>query len=87
MKALAAIDRHVGLPRAEAVSGLSCGTELFPLPANELRALVLWAQEPVHPDVARRCGPVHGPQPAMCVMDPHPGSPWHWDGRGTWWSR
>lgn len=30
-------------------------------------------------------GPVYGPQPAVCTLDPHPRSPWHCDGRGTWW--
>jgi hypothetical protein len=62
-----------------------CGAVLFPLPDDPLTSFLLWAQEPVHPDVARQCGPVQGPRPAVCARDPHPDSPYHWDGKGTWW--
>ena len=62
-----------------------CGAELFPLPANVFRAFALWAAEPVSPLFAAYCGPVVlGPAPAVCMRDPHPGSPWHWSD-GTWW--
>jgi hypothetical protein len=61
-----------------------CGAELFPLPNNALRDLVLWMGEAVHPVVAASCGVVQGPQPARCTRE-HPNDPWHHDGHGTWW--
>lgn len=62
----------------------TCRAELYPLPSNVLRDFVVWAGEPVHPDLIPHLAPVQGPQPARCIRD-HPGSPWHWDGQGTWW--
>lgn len=41
---------------------------------------------PVHPrEAAWLNAPVQGPAPLACAREPHPDSPWHWDGRGTWW--
>lgn len=63
----------------------TCGAVLFPLPDDPLTSVVIWAGEPVHPDIARQCGPVQGPRPAVCAREPHPDSPYHWDGKGAWW--
>jgi len=63
-----------------AASKATCAVVLFPLPPR-----VPAPGFPVHPLDVVHFGPVHGPAPARCARDPHPGSPWHWDGRGTWW--
>lgn len=66
----------------------SCGVMLFaPQPGmpDAFKAELIATGTPVHPVHARRLAPVQGPQPAVCAREPHPDSPWHWDGRGTWW--
>jgi hypothetical protein len=67
-----------------------CGAVLFPLepPRDIVTFVVLEARAngvPVHPLMIPYGDPVQGPQPAACAREPHPDSPWHWDGRGTWW--
>lgn len=74
-------------PEAAEILGVArprCGALLFPLPRDLLTDFVLWAGEPVHPDIARRCGPVQGPQPAACLLDEGHRIGWHWN-NGTWW--
>lgn len=66
-----------------------CRAVLFPLePSRHLAALVVreaWANGvPVHPLLVPYGDPVQGPRPAACAREPHPDSPWHWNGR-TWW--
>lgn len=65
-----------------------CGTELLPPPQDTIamfaRAAAGWGAA-VNPQIVPRLGRVHGPRPARCAREPHPNSPWHWDGRGTWW--
>ncbi|HTR93725.1 MAG TPA: hypothetical protein VMI73_18500 [Trebonia sp.] len=65
---------------AYAAKRASCDAVLFPLPPR-----VPSPGFPVHPLDVVHFGPVHGPAPAACAREPHPDSPWHWDGRGTWW--
>lgn len=61
-----------------------CQATLFPLPFDPLIGVVYWFGEPVHPDIAARCGHVAGPAPLVCKRQPHADSPWHWND-GTWW--
>ena len=67
----------------------SCGVMLFapdegPIPA--IRYELIRTGTPVHPlDAAWLNAPLQGPRLAACAREPHPDSPWHWDGRGTWW--
>lgn len=39
----------------------------------------------VSPEMVPYLMPVQGPAPLVCARDSHPDSPWHWDGKGTWW--
>jgi hypothetical protein len=67
----------------------SCGVMLFAPDeslVNAIRAELILTDTPVHPlDAAWLNAPVQGPVPAACAREPHPESPWHWDGSGTWW--
>lgn len=65
---------------AYAARKASCSAVLFPV-ASGLPLPV----EPVHPLDVAYFNPVQGPCPAVCAREPHPDSPLHWDGRGTWW--
>jgi hypothetical protein len=64
-----------------------CAAVLFPLPdaLAGLRHELIATGTPVHPRDLPYLDPVQGPAPAVCTRLPHPDSPWHWDGRGTWW--
>jgi len=65
-----------------------CKARLFAPGPDAIDALVgeLTATgTPVHPRDRAYLGPVQGPAPLACAREPHPDSPWHWDGRGTWW--
>jgi len=53
--------------------------------ADALRYALIATGTPVHPLDADRLAPLQGPAPLTCARLPHPGNPWHWDGRGTWW--
>ncbi len=70
-------------------SPLACGTTLFAPDeslVNAIRAEPILTDTPVHPlEAAWLNAPVQGPAPLECAREPHPDSPWHWDGRGTWW--
>lgn len=57
---------------------------LFPLPPC-LRDYFLGSGIAVHPLDMAYFGRLQGPRPATCARELHPDSPWHWDGRGTWW--
>lgn len=65
-----------------------CKAKLF-APAPD--AIDAWRGEliatgtPVHPRDLVYFEPVQSPAPLACAREPHPDSPWHWDGRGTWW--
>ena len=61
-----------------------CNAVLFPLP-TDMWEPAIWRGQVVHPAIVRMIGPMQGPQPAACAREPHPDSPYHWDGRGTWW--
>lgn len=62
----------------------ACGAVLYPLP-TDIWEPAIWRGQVVDPVIARMIGPMQGPQPAACARKPHPDSPYHWDGRGTWW--
>jgi hypothetical protein len=62
---------------------LFCGAPLLPLPPCP-RDYFRGSGIAVHPAEIAYFDPLQGPQPARCAREPHPGSPWHWDGRGTW---
>ena len=79
-----AAERFADYVEAFTVRQASCGAGLFPLPESPGKAVALTGI-PVHPSYLPYCAPVQGPAPAFCAREPHPGSPWHWDGRGTWW--
>lgn len=70
-------------------SPLCCGAALFAPDeslVNAVRAELILTGTPVHPlDAAWLNAPVQGPVPLACAREPHPDSPWHWDGQGTWW--
>lgn len=70
-------------------SPLACGDTLFaPIPgmSDMLKAELIATGTPVHPlHAAWLNSPVQGPAPLECAREPHPDSPWHWDGQGTWW--
>ena len=70
-------------------SPLACGAALFAPDeslVNAIRAELIMTGTPVHPlQAAWLNAPVQGPAPPACAREPHPGSPWHWDGCGTWW--
>jgi len=59
-----------------------CGTRLFEpgIPVMRLAAYEI----PVASHDLCYCGPVHGPSPLACALEPHPEGTWHRDGRGTW---
>jgi hypothetical protein len=84
-------DRFTGLRSVlgGGMSPLACGAALFAPDeslVNAVRAELILAGTPVHPlEAAWLNAPVQGPAPASCAREPHPDSPWHWDGRGTWW--
>jgi hypothetical protein len=61
-------------------AAVRCGAVLFQLPARAPRP-----SEPVHPLDVVYFAPAQGPRPAVCLREPHPDSPYHWDGQGTWW--
>lgn len=58
-----------------------CGAELFPLPQPVMVIEAGFSSQ----FVLRWKDPVQGPHSPVCACGPHPDSPWHWDGRGTWW--
>ena len=66
----------------------SCGATLF-APDESLmlaiKAELILTGTPVHPLHLVHFEPQQGPAPLACAREPHPGSPWHWDGSGTWW--
>lgn len=77
------------IPLGKPPSPLACEAELF-APDDSLRlatkAWLIATDTPVHPlHAAWLNAPVQGPAPLACAREPHPDSPWHWDGRGTWW--
>jgi hypothetical protein len=57
-----------------------CGEELFRLPESMHASVILRLAA-----LRFRIAPVQGPASAVCMREPHPDSPWHWDGTGTWW--
>lgn len=70
-------------------SPLACGSRLFAPDeslVSAIKAELILAGTAVHPlEAAWLNAPVQGPVPLECAREPHPDSPWHWDGRGTWW--
>ena len=66
----------------------SCGATLF-APDESLmlaiKAELILTGTPVDPLHLVHFEPQQGPPPLACAREPHPGSPWHWDGSGTWW--
>jgi len=76
------------LPFARPTSPLACGAMLF-APDESLmlaiKAELILTGTPVHPLHLVHFEPQQGPAPLACAREPHPGSPWHWDGSGTWW--
>lgn len=77
------------LPLGRPQSPLACGATLFAPDEslrNAIRAELILTGTPVHPlHAAVASAPAQGPAPLTCAREPHPDSPWHWDGRGTWW--
>lgn len=77
------------LPMIKGRSPLACGAELFApdeLLVNAVKAELILAGTLVHPlEAAWLNAPVQGPAPLACAREPHPDSPLHWDGHGTWW--
>jgi hypothetical protein len=65
-----------------------CGATLF-APDESLmlavKAELITTDTPVHPLDVVHFDPQQGPAPLACAREPHPDSPWHWDGCGTWW--
>lgn len=70
-------------------SPLACGDRLFAPDeslVNAVKAELILTGTAVHPlEAAWLNAPVQGPTPLECAREPHPDSPWHWDGHGTWW--
>jgi hypothetical protein len=60
--------------RADGLRRVSCGAVLFPLH---------WPEPPWFAGFDPE--PQQGPSPAYCAREPHEPSPWHWDGKSTWW--
>jgi hypothetical protein len=80
-------DRFTGLLnilKGEDAPRPCCKATLFE-PEVPLMRLIAMEGIPLHPCDVVYCGPIQGPTPLACAREPHPGSPWHWDGRGTWW--
>lgn len=77
------------LPPGKLPSPLACEAALFAPDeslVNAVKAELIMTGTPVHPmEAAWLNAPVQGPAPAVCAREPHPDSPWHWDGAGTWW--
>jgi hypothetical protein len=65
-----------------------CKASLFELDdslRNAIRLEIITWGIAVHPvEAAFLNAPVQGPAPLRCALLPHPDSPWHWDGQGTW---
>ena len=65
-----------------------CKATLFAPGPDAIDALIgelIATGTPVHPRDLAHLGPVQGPARLACAREPHPDSPWHWDGHGTWW--
>jgi|HubBroStandDraft_4_1064222.scaffolds.fasta_scaffold113563_2 hypothetical protein len=75
-------------PAARLLPPWFCGAALF-APDESLMLAVKYEliarRTPVHPLHAVHFVPQQGPAPLSCEREPHPDSPWHWDGTGTWW--
>jgi hypothetical protein len=50
-----------------------------------IKAELIVTDTPVHPLHLVHFKPQQGPAPLACEREPHPDSPYHWDGHGTWW--
>lgn len=80
--------RRLVLPPPELQDPTMCGAVLFAPDDSLIRAVeieLIATQTPVSPLDAPYFDPVQGPVPAACAREPHPDSPYHWDGRRTWW--
>jgi hypothetical protein len=80
--------RRTILPAPQPADPTVCSAVLFAPDDSLIRAVkheLIAAGTPVHPFDLPYLGPAQGPRPAVCAREPHPDSPYHWDGRGTWW--